>query len=58
LAACRSAARESRTTVSGWLADAAERKLRRKRARQVLAEFEARAGKITNAEIIRAAYAT
>lgn len=49
--AVRRDARESRTSVSGWLADAAERKLRRKHARQVLTEFEARHGKITKAEM-------
>jgi hypothetical protein len=38
-------------TLSGWLADAAERKLRRRRARQVLNEYEARHGEITKAEL-------
>jgi len=37
-------------TVSGWLSDAAARKLRRVRAQALLAEFEAARGPLTPAE--------
>lgn len=34
-------------SVSSWIADAVERKLRRKTAREVLREFESRHGELT-----------
>ena len=37
-------------TVSAWMADAAQRKLRRKAARELLRKFEAAHGSITESE--------
>ncbi len=47
----RALADESSESVSGWLADAALRKLRAQVARQLLDEFEAGHGRITEAEL-------
>jgi post-segregation antitoxin (ccd killing protein) len=47
----REDARAAGLTVSGWLADAAARKLRRKQARAVLAEYEAEHGPVTSDEL-------
>lgn len=41
-------------TVSGWLADAAERKLRAQGLKQVVADWEAEHGTLTTAERRRA----
>jgi hypothetical protein len=49
--AARSDAEGRGESLSGWLADAAARKLRRKHARQLLAEYEAEHGVITGAEM-------
>jgi hypothetical protein len=49
--AARADAAHRGESLSGWLADAAERKLRRRRAREVLSEYEARRGEITEAEL-------
>ncbi len=38
-------------SLSGWLADAAARKLRRAAARAVLTDYEAEHGEITDAEL-------
>ena len=38
-------------SLSGWLADAAARKLRRRRAREALASFEGKHGAITDREL-------
>ncbi|MBI4822551.1 MAG: hypothetical protein HY791_40195 [Deltaproteobacteria bacterium] len=51
VAEVRGDARSSDTTVSAWIADAASRKLRRKYARDALAEFEAKHGSITESEL-------
>ncbi len=51
----RDAARhESGGNVSAWLAQAARERLRRVAAQLALEEFEARAGKLTKAELARA----
>jgi hypothetical protein len=41
-------------TVSGWLADAAERKLRAKGLSEVVADWQAEHGALTDAERLRA----
>ena len=50
----REDARAAGLTVSGWLADAAARKLRRKQARALLAEFEAEHGELSAEELAEA----
>jgi hypothetical protein len=51
LAEVRSDAESCGETVSGWLADAAARKLRRRAAQNALREFEAEHGEITDEEL-------
>jgi hypothetical protein len=51
LAEVRTDAEANGETVSGWLADAAARKLRRRAAQLVLQTFEADHGKITDEEL-------
>lgn len=48
--AVRNDAESTGQSVSGWLADAAARKLRRKKARELLREFEIVHGQITEAD--------
>jgi hypothetical protein len=47
----RAQAKAEGHSVSGWLADAAARKLRRVAAREMLAEYEAEHGQITEQEL-------
>ncbi len=47
----RAEAKAEGESLSGWLADAAARKLRRAAARAVLAEYEAKHGEITEQEL-------
>lgn len=47
----RDAAAEGGTSVSGWLADAAKRKLRRRAGLALLAEYEAEFGEIAANEL-------
>ncbi len=47
----RATAEELSESVSGWLADAAVRKLRRRLAGQILADYEAEHGPITESEL-------
>ena len=51
VAQVRAGAAESSDSVSGWLADAAVRKLRRGLARQLIDEYEADHGRITDYEL-------
>ena len=48
--AVRNDAESAGQSVSGWLADAAARKLRRKKAQELLREFEIVHGQITEAD--------
>jgi hypothetical protein len=54
VAEVREDARAAGLSISGWLADAAARKLRRNKAREVLADFEAQHGEITADELAEA----
>ncbi|MCZ7535194.1 MAG: hypothetical protein M5T61_04110 [Acidimicrobiia bacterium] len=47
----RALADESAQSVSGWLADAAQRKMRAQVARRLLDDFEAEHGRITEEEL-------
>ena len=49
--AIKAAAEKERVSVSGWLAEAASRRLRRRRAVQAIKEYEAEFGEISEDEL-------